>query len=1260
MKKLFLKGGLLFLLSFVACLAKADNLVALWDFHNDNPSGILSQAAFSEGSSGYITSTIDTISMFVDCTQGGKFVQDGDKSHVQINSGTILQVPVYNKGDIVSVTRYPGLLECTIGGQDVEFVDDVATYTASKDDANQGYAEIVSKGSYLYAVQVEYVEAVVATVNSDMTATWVFNTGTEGQVATFTPDGISSYIKQDYVTLGSILSYAGTQTYELNGISTNYTKIEPASKESGADDATNAIDFVIVPKTGLTFTPTQVSFNALRCGTDGGAMDIYWLNSDGTKVSLATGQVAGRENNSTENANYEFSYDVTDATGSTGACGLHINLYNLGSDNSPKQYAFANIVITGTLSGTMEDVAEYTLTTSVSPEGAGTVKNTPNGTTFDDGDKVTLTQTRNFGYQFVNWTDADGKEVSTDESCVITMDQDQTITANYEAVTTYSLTVEMDESGANDYMVSLDPEATVIDGKNMYEEGTPVTLTASSNKILTFASWSNGETSASTTVTMNQDQTIGANYSAVDYIAGWDFYKSGNSGRVADFYAADNDADALVLRTDDGTTSAWLDKSEEAAGGYEGKPAAVNWKTTGLGDYYWQTKVNAEAFTDIKVSSSMMYNYNAYTKYDVQYSLDGTEWTTVGSIEMSRAKNWTTEEFSLGSDADNQSAVYIRWYPDKTSTIDGSTSDNDGSAIAEIFITGTENLVDDGTAPELVSSVPEEGATTASANGKIVLTFDEKVKLVSDDVTATLGDMTLTPTVSGKTVMFTYKGLSYSTEYTFKLPGNSISDLTNNAISDAITITFTTKTKPTVTKQLFDFIVPDNGSIEEAIAAANSRSNTSDRYRIFVKQAEKDYVIPASTTATIEGGDGNYYPSPITTLSAPNVSIIGEDRDATSIVNTVPEETYIGDYGEVNVIEGLSKCETFSIESNAKNTYFQDITIKNGLPDGMGRGAAIQDQSDRTICMNVCLYGYQDTYLSNSITGRFYFEGGKLRGRTDFLCGKGDVYYNAVELVMCESGGYLAVPSTPTKYGYIFRDCTINGEGSGINGNYTLGRPWGSGTPIALYINTTMNVQPSAIGWSEMSGGWPARFAEYNSMTSTGTVIDLSNRKTTFGDGYTNDPVLTEEEAALYTLDYVLGGDDDWDPTDATEQASAPQNVVISGKSLTWDNSDYVLCWAICQDGKVIGFTTENSYTVDDTSATYSVRAANEMGGLGEATTATESTGIKEIENVESGAVLRTSFYNQQGARVSNSYKGVVIKVDTMSDGKQVATKIIK
>ena len=802
------------------------------------------------------------------------------------------------------------------------------------------------------------------------------------------------------------------------------------------------------------------------------------------------------------------------------------------------------------------------------------------------------------------------------------------------------------------------------------EEGTEVTLTATGNDIIDFNNWSNGETTAEIKTTMNADQAFTATFSAKDYIVAWDFYQEGKEGRTADFAAADNDAVQLVLRDAEGNSYGWLDKSN-TAGGYEGKNAAVNWtKTTtkALGETYWQTKFNATAFTDIKVKSSMLYNYNAYETYNVEYSLDGEKWTQVGAIAIPGAKAWTAGEFTLPADANNKAEVYIRWIADKTSSIKGATGNNDGISITDIYITGTAQLVNDGKAPVLVSTVPAKGATNASANGKIVLTFDEKVKLTAS-AKATLNAQELTGAVSGKTITFAYKGLSYATAYTFTLVANSVADLTDNAIENDITYSFTTKEKPAVTKAMYDFIVPTDGDFKAALAAAAKRTDTSKRFRIFIKQG--DYKIPADENKMVEGNDGKQYPSATTYLNTPNVSIIGESNENTSITNTVPAVECDKGFGMANVLEGIGKGDVLSLESGAVNTYFQDIKMYSSMGDKKGRDIVLNDKSNKTICKNVNLWAYQDTYVSNNQKGRFYFEGGILRGNTDFLCGKGDVYYNNVDLLMCGTG-YLAVPSLPTQYGYIFKDCTIkDGSDTGINGKYKLGRPWGKGTPIALFIDTKMEVIPTAAGWDEMSGGYPKRFAEYNSTTTTGTAVDLSGRKQVYdaydakdGNNYTNhrnetaeSPVLTAEEAAFYTLETVMGGDDDWDPTAATEQASAPTNVKIAGNNLTWDNSNYTLLWAVCKDGKVVAFTVEPTYNVDDASATWSVRAANEMGGLGEATEATTSTGIENITT--SSDVLSTKIYSADGVQVSKLQRGINIVVKTMTDGSKKTNKVV-
>lgn len=1130
-------------------------------------------------------------------------------------------------------------------------------------------------GLSLIALFVMVVANAQTYQNEEASVSWPFNDANYATQYTKSPEKGFSLVS---VNTGDLkyVAKTSTKTLDKNGSPMAMAGFSPVG-------TTKAVEWTVKPSKGLTFTPTSISTYVNRFGTDAeNGVTVTAKLSDGTSVDLGN-FTALRENKTTETDKFsknenltnhiviqltaEQQAQLTSAEGFTLSCTVGVG--------STKQQGFADVHINGLLNGTVQQVEQYTLSAAVSTVGAGTVKVSPAGTVFDAETSITVTATKNFGYKFVNWTDANNQVVSTDEAYTFSISTNTALKANFEQINTYALNYKV-EGGAKDYMISASPVPTVVEGKNMYEEGTEVTLTASSNDILTFTNWNDGETGAERKINMNADQSFTAAYSAKDFIAGWDFYKSAREGRTADFAAEDNDVDQLILRDADGNTYAWLDKSY-SAGGYEGKNAAVNWtskKTKALGETYWQTKVNATAFTDIKVKSSMLYNYNAYETYNVEYSLNGTDWTKVGAIKMPGTKAWTDGEFTLPADANNKAEVYIRWIADKTSSIKGATGDNDGIAITNIYITGTAQLVNDGKAPVLVSTIPAEGATNASANGKIVLTFDEKVKL-TDHAAATLGTAKIEGTVSGKTITFAYKGLNYATAYTFKLAAGSVADLTDNATNQEIVLNFTTKTKPAVTKALYDFIVPTDGDFKAALAAAAKRTDTSKRFRIFIKQG--DYKIPADEESKVTGGDGKSYANPTIYMNTPNVSIIGEGMDNTSLTNTIPDAEYknANQKNPANVLEGIGKGDVLCLQKEATGTYFQDLKMYSSMGDAKGRDIVLNDQSNKTICKNVNLWAYQDTYVSNNQNGKFYFEDGILRGRTDYLCGKGDVYYNNVELWICEKGGYLAVPSQPKKYGYIFKDCTIKDatEAKDLNGNYTLGRPWGKGTPIALYIDTKMEAIPSAAGWDEMSGGYPKRFAEYNSTTSTGSTVDLKDRKKVYdaydsknGDNYVNrrnetaeDPILTAEEAATYTIKTVMGQDDDWDPTAATEQASAPTNVKLNGTTLAWDNNDYALLWAVCKNGKVVDFTITPSYIVDDASATWSVRAANEMGGLSEATVVGQGTGIRNIASATDAAVIKTAIYAADGTQLSNLQKGINIIVKTLADGSKKTSKVI-
>lgn len=1197
--------------------------------------------------------TIDVKADF-DTNNGGKFANGNWNDWAQLNSGTKWTIPSC-KGATVSMEAYSAPTTTTIDGQ--------TDYTASGTTISYEVANkaetidiVIGDGSYYRYIQV--VLPVVQSqggktyTNEAATVTWPMSDPANYSTATATPDGVFS---AKGVELGAVRLMDQNGNENATGTSTVSPGIVfPQMRPT--NDGNDYVTWTLKPAAGLTFTPKKISAYIVRFGTDAqSGVNISAKVGDGEAMKLGT-YTAPRNNKTQADDKFGSSDDyavnglveitLTEAQQQALTSGETLSVMGTIGVGNGKAGGIAQVSIEGVVNGTAAAVAKYTLTATASPAEGGSVKIYPQSDDYEAGSEVTLTATENFGYDFVNWTDATGAELSTEPKFKYTVNANSVLTANFKKVNTYALNVTVD--GTNDYMVAVSPLPDVVDGKWMYEEGATVVLTANQyTDLVTFTNWSDNTTNSEMTVKMTQDISLTAYYTEADIIAGWDFYLKGSNGRKADFAAQDNDADVLMLtNTETGETSGWLDKSAEAAGGYESfKGAAVNWRTGAkegdVGYWHWQTKVNAGAFENINVQFDMMYNYNAYQTYDVEYSLNGSEWTKVGSITMEGAKNAASYSGKLPAACNNQQELYIRMKADKTSKVDGSSSANDGNTLAMFFITGTPKLIDDGKAPVLVSSVPAKDATGASGNGKVVLTFDERVK-VKADTKATLGTAELTPVVSGKVITFEYKGLQYGTAYTFTLPANTVSDLTDNYISEAITINFTTMKRPTVDKKLYDAVVENVDQLVAALAEAQNRADKNVRFRIFLKKGT--YTLPQGTadkSFAVELGTGGTTTftkkDPITYFNAQNVSMIGEDRDATIITNTIPaEDTFEGKYGTASIYEGIGKSDVFQLSGS--NSYWQDLTVSTGMADARGRDIAVEDKGTRTIWKNTKLHGYQDTWVGQNDNGLYYFEDGVIRGRTDYICGKGDAYYNQVEFQQI-AGGYCAVPSKPANIGWVMKDCTINGDGSGVDGNYTLGRPWGQGTPVALWIDTKMNVVPSGDGWNEMSGGWPKRFAEYNSMTSTGSQIDLSGRKKTFGDGHANNPVLTAEEAADYSDMSKMYGD--WDPTLATEQAPQVTDVKLEGSTLSWTGNNYSLLYAVCKNGKVVDFTLDTTYTVDDATATYAVRAANEMGGLNEAVGANSSDGIETIESKATAG--DGNIYNLQGVRVSKTQKGLYI-----------------
>ena len=382
----------------------------------------------------------------------------------------------------------------------------------------------------------------------------------------------------------------------------------------------------------------------------------------------------------------------------------------------------------------------------------------------------------------------------------------------------------------------------------------------------------------------------------------------------------------------------------------------------------------------------------------------------------------------------------------------------------------------------------------------------------------------------------------------------------------------------------------------------------------------------------------------LTTISGNNISIIGESMDNTIIVNK-PE------------VEGIGVTAT--LFNTSTGLYMQDLTLKNAYPfdKSTGRAVCLQDKGTQTICKNVKMLSYQDTYYSNNNKGQYYFENSDIHGIVDFICGGGDVFFNKCTLTLEPGkGSYITAPYTDgTDYGYVFDGCKIVGSATD---SFTFGRSWG-GTAKCAFLNTILDKNAAAniasTRWT--TGGMNVvakNFFEYNTVDENGKVISPAENIVKFTkdkEVSEYNTIITAEKAAEFSLDKVFSN---WKPAELAAQKSASAATESNGK-LAWEGDAQM--YIVLKDGKFFAMTTEKSLDLAGATGSWSVRAANEMGGFGQMTSII--TGIKNIASAKDAATVSTAIFSVSGAQQNSLQKGINIVVKTLADGSKKTEKVI-
>ena len=425
-------------------------------------------------------------------------------------------------------------------------------------------------------------------------------------------------------------------------------------------------------------------------------------------------------------------------------------------------------------------------------------------------------------------------------------------------------------------------------------------------------------------------------------------------------------------------------------------------------------------------------------------------------------------------------------------------------------------------------------------------------------------------------------------------------------------------------KHPFDFIVGTNGTLDQAIAAANNNNKTDGhRYYIFVPDGE--YQL----TGNADNG--------VTQIKKPNISLIGQSKEGVKIYN-IPAKG------------GVSQTATLQLMQEATDFYAEDLTLenrfdyKNQSSDAEKQAVAFYTQGNRSVMKNVALLSWQDTYLSNLAGSDFrgYLEECDLAGVTDWVCGNGNIWFEKCNLIHRDrAGNNIVAPNTEEmqEWGYVFNNCNIKTETEQLSllkdKEWTLARPWGK-SPACTFINTRMYTQPRNYGWGKMATGLKLRFHEYNSRDKSDNEIPLATRSLAACSPAAGSDDCILSNISDYNIRNVLGGSDAFEPQVRCKQIDAASglspvikedevnndvpnrlewkdNIVLNDERLQWKPQQEALCYFLFKwDEKTEKWlyqenTTECEITLDE-SGVYCVRAANQQGGLGIATKAIEYT----------------------------------------------------
>lgn len=1160
-------------------------ITATWDFANAD---VANEAAALSG----ITGTLESngLKLYIDAT--GQTIRNNGNS-IQTGNPVIFRVPVQGKKDVVTVVGYPGYFAYSIAG--VDATEATTTYTATAADVAQGYVEIVNKGQYLISISVTQNEDEGGEdpVEQDITGTWDYSDA-DIMAATMAFSGSSEVGEVEAKEKNGL-----KMTVVANGVTfrNNGNNIQVRSGAVFKIPIKNAGDLITVKGypnyskytigNSTEVLTNENSYKAKASDAQAGYVAVTSMDDNNYYLSLSVTQYAPKEATTLDNepviATFPFNLGTEGQTATFSNADYFLNSkVTIGSNLSIKDKS----TLTDAETGAQVDQTRLQPTTKLdTPDEASAVRFTitPKPGFAFTPTKVSLNVTRygtDNGLADVTW------EVAGGENIVLATGVKPERNNKNPNISKLSYNIENATAaeGAATLLLHL---YSLQDGKqfglnDIVIEGT---LSGTEKELPILASF----------------KVNGIEYAAED-VFGDLFEATLKLSKKDNMVSAENPlTDVIATNGEIGTIT------------YEGDETACK-------------------VTIPMTAGDVQQNYvlNVIQKPDYTLSYIGVDGTTVIDTQV-REEDQPIGEFAvdIATVAATKDGYKARGWFMQSYLGEKFTTDYVVTGDTKLYAVQTEvegpsdsrkyifNLTDKFFyAEDHEAFNPTGGVWHDKQHGWVFANGDQIELLVGKKAN----------------INFTFCQYSAADATISSSDGQSISAVTEGACGAGTLAYEGEEGKLTLT-------INASGSVYiHDITIFNTTTTNYDKQGdwLIVKQGDASSFLDAIEAAKgIEGAkvflpNGTYDLGETvkTSVSGTNVSIIGQSAENTIVVNRPPLEW-----------EGLDKADL--LKTSATGLYMQDLSLKNDLPytGNNGRAASLHDVGTQTICKNVNLLSYQDTYYSNKTGGLFYFEGGELHGTVDYLCGDGRVYFNECKIIN-EKRSTATISANSELY--VFNNCVVENNAD----KYNLGRAW-SNNPVCVYLNTTLldpgklldtRWNPSGINCDySVAGEYGTKNAEGTDITPASNVVTFTKNNTTL------ETILNAEQAATYTMEYVLG---DWAATakQETKQLEAPAAEFANG-TITWTPAnDGAIAYMIEKNGEFVGITAGSSMAVEANAESdkLTIRAANARGGFGEAKqVAYTGTSIQAINAaIERGEQV---IFNLAGQRVNKATKGMYI-----------------